>query len=64
MEERVTEEGKTLFVTAEDVARLMMEVSSMMMEKSSEYFKNSIMIFILTLIITSIGWGSLVLLLR
>lgn len=64
MEERVTEEDKTLFVMEEDVVRMMMEAFSMMMEKSLEYFKNSIMIFILTLIITSIGWGTLVLLLR
>lgn len=62
MEERTTEEGRTLFATPEDVCRLMMEVSCKMMEKSSAYFKMSLIVSILTLTITILGWVTVILL--
>ena len=62
MEENTTEEGRTLFATPEDVCRLMMEVSCKMMEKSSAYFKISLIVSILMLTTAILGWVTVILL--
>ena len=62
MEENTTEEGRTLFATPEDVCHLMTEVSCKMMEKSSSYFRMSLIVSILTLTITILGWVTVILL--
>lgn len=60
MEERITDEGKTLFFEPLDVARSMMACSHAMLEMSSKYFRKSVILFFLSILINILGWVSLI----